>query len=86
MPTYNYKCENCGYEHEEMLKISERKKPETEPCSECNKLAVKQLIQSPRIVTGVNIGQYQHSDDFNSKLKEINKKYGKHSTVGDAIR
>ena len=33
MPIYEYKCENCGYEFEEMLHFSERDIPLNTPCS-----------------------------------------------------
>ena len=32
MPIYEYKCENCGYEFEEMLHFSERDVPLNTPC------------------------------------------------------
>ena len=33
MPIYEYKCENCGYEFEEMLHFTERDDPLNTPCS-----------------------------------------------------
>ena len=33
MPIYEYKCENCGHEFEEMLHFSEREDPLNTPCS-----------------------------------------------------
>ena len=33
MPIYEYKCENCGYEFEEMLHFSERDDPLNTSCS-----------------------------------------------------
>ena len=33
MPIYEYKCENCGHEFEEMLHFSERDNPINAPCS-----------------------------------------------------
>ena len=33
MPIYEYKCENCGYEFEDMLHFSERDIPLNTPCS-----------------------------------------------------
>ena len=32
MPIYEYKCENCGHEFEEMLHFSERDNPINAPC------------------------------------------------------
>ena len=33
MPIYEYKCEDCGYEFEDMLHFSERDIPLNSPCS-----------------------------------------------------
>jgi len=33
MPTYDYKCEKCGHEFEEMLSISRRNEPTKVPCT-----------------------------------------------------
>ncbi len=33
MPIYEYKCEDCGHEFEEMLHFSERDNPLNTPCS-----------------------------------------------------
>ena len=35
MPIYEYKCEDCGHEFEEMLHFSERDNPMNAPCSTC---------------------------------------------------
>ena len=32
MPTYDYRCEKCGYEFEDFLPISKRKEPTEVPC------------------------------------------------------
>ena len=32
MPLYEYRCEDCGNEFEEMLHFSEREDPINEPC------------------------------------------------------
>ena len=34
MPIYEYKCENCGHEFEEMLHFSERDVPLNTPCEQ----------------------------------------------------
>ena len=35
MPLYEYKCEDCGNEFEEILHFSEIENPINEPCSSC---------------------------------------------------
>ena len=34
MPTYDYRCDECGHEFEEMLTISKRKEPTQTPCAQ----------------------------------------------------
>ena len=34
MPTYDYRCEECGHEFEEMLSVSRRKEPTQTPCTQ----------------------------------------------------
>ena len=36
MPIYEYKCEDCGHEFEEMLHFSEREVPLNTPCEQQN--------------------------------------------------
>ncbi len=46
MPTYDYKCEECEYQFEEMLSISKRDEPTKEPCKECGG-EIKQVMFAP---------------------------------------
>jgi len=34
MPTYDYRCEKCGHEFEELLSVSRRKEPTQTPCAQ----------------------------------------------------
>lgn len=47
MPLYAYRCDNCGVEFERLQKFSD--KP-IKVCPECNKKAVKRVIQPAGIV------------------------------------
>ena len=54
MPTYDYKCENCGHTFEEDFKIADRNIPTESPCEEQVHRAasicggeVKQIISAP---------------------------------------
>lgn len=81
MPTYDYRCSKCGHLTTEFLKMSDRKIPTEKPCIMCwESGTVSQLIGAPKIVSAVQ-GQYRHSEDFNSQLKRISKKYGKDSKI-----
>ena len=47
MPIYEYKCENCGHEFEEMLHFSERDNPINAPCPTCaGKIHLKMSLGS----------------------------------------
>ena len=49
MPIYEYKCENCGHEFEEMLHFSERDAPINTPCpfpTCCGKVHLKMSLGS----------------------------------------
>ena len=46
MPTYDYRCDNCGHTFEQTLLISQRKVPEGR-CMECNDGDVRQVIGVP---------------------------------------
>lgn len=45
MPTYEYRCKNCGHEFAEVLRISEhdRYKPR---CPKCKSEKIQQLVSS----------------------------------------
>lgn len=44
MPLYEFICEKCGYEFEEMKRISQRDEPE--PCPECGSPAQRQISET----------------------------------------
>ena len=46
MPTYDYRCEKCENEFEEMLLISKKDEPTETPCTECGG-EVKQVVAAP---------------------------------------
>ena len=46
MPTYDYRCDNCGYTFEEFQTIANRKVPEGK-CVECNNGDIRQVIGTP---------------------------------------
>lgn len=44
MPQYQYKCDNCGNVFDEILKMSERLAPTSEPCVQCQHMSVRQML------------------------------------------
>ncbi len=84
MPTYDYRCEECGHEFEEMLTISKRKEPTEVPCDKQLHRAspicggeIKQVIGKTGFAYD-NIPSPGHPKKppgwMTDKLKEIKKK------------
>ena len=66
MPIYEYKCEDCGHEFEEMLHFSEREDPINEPCLTCKgKVHLKMSLGSFHLKGG---GWYK--DGYGEKKQE----------------
>ena len=75
MPTYDYRCDNCGYTFEEVVPISQRKVPEGR-CMKCNNGDIRQVIGTPYFAYD-NISSPGHKKSTPSwmkdKLKEIKR-------------
>ena len=74
MPLYDYACNNCGYEFETNLKVSDRHKPTTEPCPECGKLTIDKQINMPQnsCIDPFRLdGRIKHNDDFRETMRYI---------------
>lgn len=67
MPTYEYQCQNCGYEFElfQQMTASVKKK-----CPECEKLKLKRLIGSGSAVVFKGSGFYETDYRSNSYKKD----------------
>ena len=62
MPTYEYKCENCGHVFEKFQSIT---KGPIRKCPKCSKLKLKRLIGSGSGIIFKGSGFYQ--TDYRSK-------------------
>jgi len=62
MPTYEYKCEGCGYTFEKFQTIT---KGSIRKCPKCSKLKLKRLIGSGSGIIFKGSGFYQ--TDYRSK-------------------
>jgi len=83
MPLYDYKCKSCEHEFSQWLKSQENKLPESMPCPQCGESEVQQVL-------GATAMSYRGatktvSDDFNYRVKEMKKRYGKSETQLDGI-
>jgi putative FmdB family regulatory protein len=50
MPTYEYRCEDCGHEFVTVLSISEHDKSKP-PCPKCSSVKVQQAVSSVSVKT-----------------------------------
>ena len=82
MPTYNYKCEKCEHEFEEMLSISRRKEPTEVPCErQLHRAApicggeIKIKVVAPGIGDPLKLGRIKPDGRYVEKLKEIKKNH-----------
>lgn len=75
MPVYEYRCDSCNSEFTKILKMDDRKIPETEPCPACGEKSVKQAIISvPNIADPVRIGVTKKDNNFKEVLQNIHSK------------
>ena len=82
MPTYDYKCEKCGHEFEEMFSISRRKEPTEVPCERQLHRAspicggeIKMKTVAPGIGDPLKMGLVKPDGRYVEKLKEIKKNH-----------
>ena len=82
MPTYNYKCEKCEHEFEEMLSISRREEPTEVPCErQLHRAApicggeIKIKVVAPGIGDPLKMGLIKPDGQYVEKLKEIKKNH-----------
>ena len=69
MPTYAYKCTNCGYEYEKFQPISA---PTIDTCEKCGGEAKRMISGGAGIIfkgTGFYVTDYKNSSNGKSKSK-----------------
>lgn len=81
MPTYDYKCENCGYEFEQFQPITA--KPICK-CTRCGKMGLKRLIGAGSGVIFKGAGFYQ--TDYRSESYKKDEKSEKGTTDTDTVK
>lgn len=82
MPLYDYGCNKCGHDFDDVKKIDERDQPLGEPCPSCGETGgVQRKLVSARIVSGVGDFRRKVPDVFKDRLREIKKAAGKTSTI-----
>ncbi len=81
MPTYEYICENCGYEFERFQSITARS---LRKCPECGKSTLKRLVGTGAGIIFKGSGFYQ--TDYRSKSYKEGEKNEKSSVDKDAAK
>ncbi|HDZ20320.1 hypothetical protein LCGC14_0295660 [marine sediment metagenome] len=82
MPTYDYRCHECGHEFEKFQSI---KAPSIRKCPECGKLKVKRLLGAGAGIIFKGSGFYQtdYRSDSYRKAAEKDKPAGDSKAAGD---
>jgi len=79
MPTYTFKNKTTGVEWDKFMKISELDDYVKE-----NDCTIQ--VGTPQIISGTGEARLKNSDGWNDKMKEMHKRAGKRSTMGDSIK
>ena len=73
MPTYQYKCNECENEFEEIHRIADREVPVDKLCGVCGRGNIKLIPQSPSMVS-MRDGWRRHTDQgWKDHLKQIKR-------------
>ncbi len=84
MPTYDFRCKECGHTFEKMLKFAEREAyPQENRCPECGDGEIEQYIAAPcGFTTPESLGRKKAPDSFRELLRNM-KKAHPGSTIKD---
>ena len=89
MPTYDYKCESCGFEFESFHKVSElRDDGMDEECPKCKSPCKRQISGGTGIIfkgPGFYCNDYPNPDKHNNKKKEESNGKEKEISKGKGI-
>lgn len=72
MPTYHYQCSNCENVFEDILLMSEKDTPTTEPCIVCGEYNVnKVILRAPVLGDPVYLGVRKNPAGWGELMKRI---------------
>lgn len=81
MPYYDFKCEFCSHEFEELCTFENKDTPCASECIECGKMTIQRIFtKPPKIGCSISLGIKKRDPNFTEMLKNI-KKSNKHSTI-----
>ena len=83
MPTYEYQCEKCKHEFSEVLRVDDRKIPESAPCPSCAEVGVRQIISRPGGI--LFDSKVQPTSQFKETMQRIKAahKHDRHAKIKD---
>ena len=67
MPIYEYHCESCNYQFEELFPVSKRDEPLELPCPECNEKNIRKGISVPLTGADANLTLEKQCPGFTKK-------------------
>ena len=73
MPIYEYHCESCEHEFEELLHVSKRGEPLEEPCPECNEKTIKKGVSLTIMGADATLTLNKQCPGFTNKMEQIAK-------------
>ena len=71
MPIYEYHCESCEFEFEELLPVSKRDEPLESPCPECNEKNIRKGISVRLTGADANLTLEKQCPGFTKKMEQI---------------
>ena len=74
MPTYSYLCGSCNHTFDRILKIADRKIPESEDCPACAQKTVMQSVASFSMGDPVKLGFSRPDNGFKEVLQKIDSR------------
>lgn len=80
MPTYAYKCKKCEHYFEQILKMSERDVPLSQPCSECAG-ELSRTLETGGFISDSKTPMRRAGSEWNDRLKQIKKGSGRSNTI-----
>lgn len=82
MPTYTYKCSECEYEKDRIMKLSEYDVPCNEPCPECGaEKSIFRKVHVPHHGDVHRMKMHKVDPDWRDVLRNMDKKVGAGSTL-----
>ena len=73
MPVYEYYCESCEHQFEELLSVSKRDEPTEESCPICEENTIKKGVSLTLMGADATLTLDKQCPGFTNRMKEISK-------------